>query len=233
MTDSTETNLLICQGVELQLDDETLGLPAFRLEPGDRLGLRCPSVASADRAGSLLLGLEQLATERVTLFGQDAGRRGDPHLLRARRRLAWAPCSPSFLATVSLSDNVAIPLRDRSQLGSAMLRQRVDQALACLGLDHRGDELPHALTVTQRYLAGVARAVLAAPELLLLATPPAALTADRQAGLERLLRPLLADRATAILLLVARGLFPVVDVDNIIDVASHPRSTAMSEGRRR
>ncbi len=68
--------------------------------------------------------------------------------------------------------------------------RRVDESLALLGLAPLGEELPTSLTLGQRKLVGVARALVAEPRLLCLDEPAAGLDANESRVLGARLRQL-------------------------------------------
>ena len=67
-------------------------------------------------------------------------------------------------------DNVAYGLKLRKVRG-AEIRQRVDAALANLGLGHLGDRLPHQLSGGQQQRVAIARALVYNPPVILMDEP--------------------------------------------------------------
>jgi ABC-type ATPase involved in cell division len=193
-------------------------VPEFELAPGDVLGLQLPHSAAAgdvdlepsthdsaddgaaDDLGDSLLGLAPLQRGSVLLFGADVTHTSRTALMALRRRVAFAPLRPAFLSTVTVPDNVAIPLRDRDDPPDAALMEAVHTKLAALSVPIVGRVLPGQLAPRARYLAGVARALLARPELLVVAVPEAPLPRELTNTLREELRGA-RERGAALLVL--------------------------------
>jgi len=184
---------LAADGLRFQHHGATFAVPAFALRRGTALGLSLPHAALADlpdverdedepRAadesavddlGETLLGLAPRAAGSIALFGHDLARVGRRAALQLRRRVAFAPLRPAFLSTVTVPDNVAIPLRDRDDPSDRALYEAVHNRLAALSIPIVGRVLPGELNPRGRYLAGLARATLATSELLIVCRPEA------------------------------------------------------------
>ncbi|MEZ6014133.1 MAG: hypothetical protein R3F49_03390 [Planctomycetota bacterium] len=162
---------LATPGFTLQEHGQRGNIPAFCATRGEALALELPGGIDADHVGACLMGFAPLASGAITLFGSDVARAPRERLLQHRRRVAHAPQRPAFLSTVTIPDNVAIPLRDRWQLPEQEVSAAVERKLRALSVTIVGRVLPSQLAPRARYLAGLARALLAAPELLLVALP--------------------------------------------------------------
>ncbi len=192
-TQRESTVVLATDGLQFQHHGLRFAVPSFVLRTGAALGLALPQAALSDLPDILpdedeprgadatavddlaetLLGLAPLAAGRVSLFGHELGRIGRSAALRLRRRVALAPLRPAFLSTVTVPDNIAIPLRDRRDPSDRELHTAVHERLAALGVPIVGRVLPGELTPRGRYLAGLARASLTEPELLIICRPEA------------------------------------------------------------
>jgi cell division transport system ATP-binding protein len=118
-----------------------------------------------------VLALLQMPTGgRLTMFGEDVAQlRGD---LRAafRRRIGMVFQDLRLLDHLSVFDNVALPLRINGGRDE-QIRSCVTDMLKWLGLREVIDARPTALSMGERQLVGVARAVIARPSLLLCDEP--------------------------------------------------------------
>lgn len=107
-----------------------------------------------------------------------------------RRRIGYAIQSTGLFPHWTVADNVATVPR-LLDWPSARIRERVDELLAMLRLDPRtfGGRYPHQLSGGEQQRVGVARALAADPELLLMDEPFAALDpVNRDALQEEVLR---------------------------------------------
>lgn len=107
-------------------------------------------------------------TGEVRLFEQPA----DAGDVKLRRRIGAAARQPRFLDHMSLLENVALPLRLRGE-APAERRRHAEELLDWVGLGDAAGEPPSALDDGQRRLAGLARAVITSPDLLVADEPAA------------------------------------------------------------
>lgn len=239
--------VLATAGCEFEHQRARYAVPAFALARGGAVALGLPHAATggevefdgvgpdaddsaADDLGESLLGLAPLASGTANLFGHDVRRTGRAALLAARRRVAFAPLRPAFLSTVPVPDNVAIPLRDRCDPPDGELFGAVHAKLAALGVPIVGRVLPGQLTPRARYLAGIARALLARPEVLVIALPEV----DLPRELARVLTSeLLAARRDGVTTLVLGGTraAPLLHVDSVVQVRLAPRAEPKANER--
>jgi NitT/TauT family transport system ATP-binding protein len=93
----------------------------------------------------------------------------------------------SLFPWMSVRDNVALPLKNQG-VPRAERRERVDEALAAVELDHVPDSYPWQLSGGMQQRVAIARAVAYKPEVLLMDEPFAAVDAQTRADLEDLIR---------------------------------------------
>lgn len=129
-----------------------------------------PSGCGKSRLLKVLAGLERPSRGRVSLGGRDLWP-GDGVLSLAERVcVGFAFASGGLLSNLSLWENIALPLKFRGLSGPA-LRERIETALARLGLLAVADLRPHAVSVTARKHGNLARVLALDPELILLDDP--------------------------------------------------------------
>ena len=122
------------------------------------------------------------------------------------------------------------------------------QVLDQLGLTHLASRQTHALSGGQTQLVGVARAIVAAPELLLLDEPTAHLDPQHVQRVEQAVAELVRSRGTSVVwvthqlfqarrvadrvgLMLDGALVEVAARDTFFDAPHDPRSAAFAQGR--
>jgi cell division transport system ATP-binding protein len=118
----------------------------------------------------MLALLHMPSAGRFTLFGEDVARLSRDRLAAVRRRIGMVFQDVRLIDHMSAFDNVALPLRinggEDEQIGSV-----VSDMLTWLGLADVIHARPSVLSMGQRQLVSVARAVITRPSLLLADEP--------------------------------------------------------------
>jgi branched-chain amino acid transport system ATP-binding protein len=130
-----------------------------------------------------------------------------PHR-RALRGLARTWQSTELFDDLTVRENLAVAcglptarrLLSGLMRGRALVDPRVEESLSLLDLDPLGDQVPTSLSLGQRKLVGVARALVAEPRLLCLDEPAAGLDAHESRVLGGRLRQLVEGGVTTLLI---------------------------------
>jgi cell division transport system ATP-binding protein len=140
------------------------------LKRGEFVFLMGPSGAGKTSLLRLLGLLQMPCAGRFTLFDRDVGNLARDELSAFRRRIGMVFQDVRLLDHLSAFDNVALPLRisggQDDQIGGF-----VSEMIAWLNLSHAIDAKPPTLSMGQRQLIAVARAVITRPNLLLCDEP--------------------------------------------------------------
>jgi len=119
----------------------------------------------------LLDGLIRPDSGHVYLRGQDICHMSEEQLIPARRKISLAFQFAALLDSLTVGDNVALPLSERGDMPHAEIRQTVMDALDSVGLEHTYDNLPSELSGGMLKRAGFARAIVTRPDLILYDEP--------------------------------------------------------------
>jgi phospholipid/cholesterol/gamma-HCH transport system ATP-binding protein len=119
----------------------------------------------------LLDGLIRPNSGHVYLRGQDICHMTEEQLIPARRKISLAFQFAALLDSLTVGQNVALPLQERGDIPPAEIRQVVMDALDSVGLEHTFDNLPSELSGGMLKRAGFARAIVTTPDLVLYDEP--------------------------------------------------------------
>jgi NitT/TauT family transport system ATP-binding protein len=168
----------------------------------------------------VIAGLLEPVTGRVVI-GDGAGtppRAGDG-------RVGFAFQQPRLLPWLSTVDNVALPLA-LGGVGAEEARQRAREALERVGLAEAAELRPSQLSGGMAQRAGLARALITDPPILLLDEPFSALDALTREGFDGELQRLWMDRPTTVVLVTHSVGEAVRMADRIVVMTARPGSVA-------
>jgi phospholipid/cholesterol/gamma-HCH transport system ATP-binding protein len=134
-----------------------------------------------------IIGLERPKSGSVLVKGTDITRCSQPELKKIRLSIGVAFQSAALFNSLTVEDNVALPLREHTRLVPSIVDLVVWMKLAAVGLADFGKLLPQALSGGMKKRAAVARALALGPEILVLDEPSAGLDPIVAAELDELI----------------------------------------------
>jgi phospholipid/cholesterol/gamma-HCH transport system ATP-binding protein len=96
-------------------------------------------------------------------------------LERLRERFGYLFQGGALLAWMDVFENVALPLREKTGLDDAAIRTKVQQTLEMVGLETDGQKRPSEISGGMQKRAGLARAIVRDPEIVLYDEPTSGL----------------------------------------------------------
>ena len=119
----------------------------------------------------LLNGLRMPDAGRVTVRGVDLATLPRRDLVDFRRKVGFAFQFAALFDSLTIGENVALPLREHTKMTEDEIVKLVDRSLEAVGLGNARDRMPSQLSGGMLKRAGFARAVVTSPELVLYDEP--------------------------------------------------------------
>ncbi len=137
---------------------------------------RISVVLGASGAGKSTLirmigGLQKPDSGSVRLAGQDITAFSERELFKIRDRIGMLFQGGALLDSMTVAENVALPLCEHTRLSDADIQAEVNRRLVAVGLAETGHLYPRELSGGMSRRAALARAIVMDPEILLVDEP--------------------------------------------------------------
>ena len=122
-----------------------------------------------------LIGLQEPASGSILYGDEDFTAAGPPQRKHMIRRFGVMYQSGALWSSLTLAENIAMPLEEHTDLKSRQIRELVSYKLALVGLSGYEDYYPAQISGGMNKRAGIARAMALDPDILFLDEPGAGL----------------------------------------------------------
>jgi ABC-type transporter Mla maintaining outer membrane lipid asymmetry ATPase subunit MlaF len=118
-----------------------------------------------------IMGLFKPDKGEIRVLGKDIVPMNDLQLNDVRTHFGLLFQHAALLDWLSVADNVAFPLKERTQTPRAEIRARVDEILERLHITELRDRMPAEISEGQKKRVGLARAIIMRPEIMIYDEP--------------------------------------------------------------
>jgi phospholipid/cholesterol/gamma-HCH transport system ATP-binding protein len=169
-----------------------------------------------------LIGLQQPAAGRVTYGGLALDDGDEATQTAMRQRFGVMFQQGALFSSMSVGDNVALPLQEFTTLPDDAIQDIARCKLALVGLDGTAELEPSALSGGMRKRAAIARAMALDPSILFLDEPSAGLDPVASARLDELILQLRDSLGTTVVMVTHElpSIFAVADRCVYLDAVS-------------
>lgn len=127
---------------------------------------------------------------RVLVCGEDISHADGAELERMREHFGYLFQGGALLAWMNVADNVALPLREKTDMDEDAIYEKVMKTLALVGLENDALKMPSEISGGMQKRAGLARAIIRDPEIVLYDEPTSGLDPVMSRHIDRLIADL-------------------------------------------
>lgn len=168
----------VLTGIDLEIPDGSISVVIGRSGAGKSCLLK------------LMIGLLHPEAGEIRVNGVDVCSLRGRALNDVRSRFGMLFQGGALFDSLSVYDNVAFPLREKTRLGESTIRQKVHERLTQVGLSGIDEKFPSELSGGMRKRVALARALVSEPEILLFDEPTTGLDPIRVNTIHQLIREL-------------------------------------------
>jgi phospholipid/cholesterol/gamma-HCH transport system ATP-binding protein len=149
----------------------------------------------------LMIGLLFADAGKVVVAGEDMAKLEEDGLAKVRRKMGYLFQSAALFDSFTVSQNLAMPLHrlDRTK-SPEEIKRLVEETLGEVGLGKDGEKMPNALSGGMQKRAGLARALVLQPEILLVDEPASGLDRITASEIDDLLIKIKTERRTTMVI---------------------------------
>lgn len=188
---STGEPYIEVKNVTMRYGDRTiLDNVSFTVNKGESLALIGGSGSGKSTLLRVMSGLAEPTEGQVLYEGTDLIKASTEERREILKRIGILFQSSGLLASMTLAENIALPLETYTSLNANQIMKLVRMKLGALGLKDYDDFLPSEISGGMKKRAGLARALALDPDILFFDEPSAGLDPSTSAALDHLIKEL-------------------------------------------
>ncbi len=148
---------------------------SFELKKNEILGLFGGSGSGKSVILRSIIGLEKPDQGKIVFEGQDLTKLTERQLMKPRTRIGYVFQNGALFDSLTVEENLAYPLKEHTNLSEKEIKDKVDQMLELIDMKGANRLLPAELSGGMQKRAGLARAIILEPQVILFDEPTAGL----------------------------------------------------------
>ena len=148
---------------------------SFKLRQGEMLGLFGGSGSGKSVILRTIIGLEQPDSGKILFNEQDITQFNEREMIPIRTKIAYVFQNGALFDSLTVEENLAYPLEEHTTLNDDEIRSRVNEMLELIDMKGSNTLLPGELSGGMQKRAGLARAIILKPNIVLFDEPTAGL----------------------------------------------------------
>lgn len=122
-----------------------------------------------------IIGLEKPDQGSIFFENRDLARLSEKELFPVRTEIAYVFQNGALFDSLTVEQNLAYPLREHTSLSESQIHQKVENMLGLIDMKNSNQLLPAELSGGMQKRAGLARAIILGPKVILFDEPTAGL----------------------------------------------------------